>query len=75
MSLDRSMGHGILEVELICDGCSECIDLEYVYMEHCWRGTCWQCRMAYVIDLEVAIYQAQSEMYCDWDLELKELEI
>ena len=55
MSLDRSMGEGVIGVEFLCEHCNEYIDLDYSYHEHAWRGTCWQCLIAYVADIEIFI--------------------
>lgn len=71
--LSRSMGHGVLGAELCCEECQEYIDLNYVYVEHAWRGVCYQCAFYYVLDLERVISQARYSPYNDWDAELREL--
>lgn len=73
MSLTRCHGEGILGVELCCEECNEYIDLSYIYMEHAWRGTCWACMLAYVVDLENIIGEAKHGPYIDWDFELNNL--
>ena len=73
MSLDRGMGAGVIGAEVMCEHCSNYIDMNYVYRAHCWEGTCHQCRYNYVVDLEVIIRISRQGAYVDWDEELRNL--
>lgn len=73
MSLDRSMGEGVLGVEINCEYCDENIELIYQYHEHCWRGECRRCRAHHLVDLEQVIYQAKYGPHADWDAALNQL--
>lgn len=71
--LSSTIGHGIVDAELMCDHCEDFMELKYDHQEHTWKGTCKTCYLSYMLDVAFFINRNVQEYSCNWDEELKKL--